>query len=196
MESTYQKKSHHFYSYIYVFGMFRVKHAHWSEGSVEPVKPCVGSSSAVMKCGCSCPCGTWFSSWAKSSVLKCVGLTNRCLVTGVETYLRQTQILMPNFVQCTGWFWPHNDATDYSCLYLKGIWDIFDTVSNPPHQCDPLPPHPPCLFQMSKMAAYHWSSSTDLHLWFKCQESSPNLKCTVVIWLFDVLVWSQEWAVV
>lgn len=52
------------------------------------------------------------------------------------------------------------------------------------------------LLKMSNTAAYDWSSSTDLHLWFKCQESSPILKCTVVIRLSDSLVWSQEWAVV
>lgn len=56
--------------------------------------------------------------------------------------------------------------------------------------------HPPLLLKMSNTAAYDWSSSTDLHLWFKCQESSPILKCTVVIRLSDSLVWSQEWAVV
>lgn len=49
---------------------------------------------------------------------------------------------------------------------------------------------------MSNTAAYDWSSSTDLHLWFKCQESSPILKCTVVIGLFDSLVWPQKRAVV
>lgn len=50
------------------------------------------------------------------------------------------------------------------------------------------------LLKMSNMAAYDWSSSTDLHLWYKCQESSPMLKCTVVIQLSDWLVWLQEGA--
>lgn len=52
----------------------------------------------------------------------------------------------------------------------------------------------PRLLKMSSTAAYEWSSSTDLHLWFKCQESSPILKCTVVIRLSDLLIWSQEQA--
>lgn len=55
--------------------------------------------------------------------------------------------------------------------------------------------HPPLLLETSHTAAYDWSSNADLHLWSKCQESSPILKCTVVIWLSDSLVWSQEWLV-
>lgn len=36
-------------------------------------------------------------------------------------------------------------------------------------------------------AASYRSSSMNLHLWFKCQESSPILKCTVVMWLSDLI---------
>lgn len=55
--------------------------------------------------------------------------------------------------------------------------------------------HPPRILKVSNTAAYDWSSSTDLHLWFTCQESSPILKCTVVIRLSDSLVWCQDRAV-
>lgn len=56
------------------------------------------------------------------------------------------------------------------------------------------PPFPPSLPRYDT-AASDWSLSTDLRLWFKCQESSPILTCTVVILRSD-LVWPHERAAV
>ena len=95
-----------------------------------------------------------------------------------------------------GWFCLHSYSTEYIhvCIWRKSgkIWYCFQS----PSSVWPFISTLPRLLKKSNTAAYDWSSSTDLHLWFKCQESSPILKCTVVIRLSDSLVRSQERAVV
>lgn len=93
-------------------------------------------------------------------------------------------LLMPSLVfsgsvlQCVGVGFR---VTAHSRLYLKGVGCFFDTLpALPSSQCDPL-----SLLKPSNATAYDRSSDTDLHLWFKCQESSPILTCTVVILLSD-----------
>lgn len=95
-----------------------------------------------------------------------------------------------------GWFWLHSNSTEYIHVCIWRESGKFLILFPIPLIIVTLYLHPPHLLKMSNTAAYDWSSSTDLHLWFKCQESSPILKCTVVIRLSDSLVWSQEWAVV
>lgn len=95
-----------------------------------------------------------------------------------------------------GWFWLLSNSTEYIHICMWRESGKFFILFSIPLISVTLDLHPPRLLKMSNTAAYDWSSSTDLHLWFKCQESSPILKCTVVIRLSDLLVWSQERAVV
>lgn len=96
----------------------------------------------------------------------------------------------------SGWFIPVGWWQPiHVCIWseIRGVFLILSPPSPPPDSSVwPFISHPPRLLLTSTTAAYDWSSSTDLHLWFKCQESSPILKCTVVIRLSDSLVWSQE----
>lgn len=76
------------------------------------------------------------------------------------------------------WCWLQSNST---FTYLKGVGCFFDTLpALPSSQCDPL-----SLLKPSNATAHARSSDTDPHLWFKCQESSPILTCTVVILLSD-----------
>lgn len=66
-----------------------------------------------------------------------------------------------------GQFGLHSYSTEFIhvCIW-RSLFIQFVT----PHQC-----HLLTSLKTSHMAASDWSSSTDLHLWSKCQESSPIL---------------------
>lgn len=157
---------------------------------MKTVKLLIAFSSTVRKSGCNCPNGTWSPACENPACLDWAGLNNKFAVPGFKerSSFKCQSVSSVQWISITvGRFWLQSNST-----FMKGVRGGFYTVSTPPRQCDPLSP---CLLKMSNMATYDWSSNTDLHLWFKCQESSPILKCTVVIRLSDSLVWSQEWVV-
>lgn len=77
----------------------------------------------------------------------------------------------------------HDNST--GCIHVFNRKGVFDSLLR--RQCNRLSPPSSPHSKMSNKAAYDWSSSTDLHLWSKCHESSPILKSTVITRLSDLL---------
>lgn len=140
--------------------------------------------------------GPWRAQWSEGLHSRKVAAIVQLVRDVVGGWIERTrgwfQKLLVGWISVpVGWFGASAEQHIHIC-----IWRAEPRL----RRCDPPPPPLPALscprlLKVSNTAAYDWSSSVDLHLWSKCQESSPILKCTVVTRLSDSMLRRQVWAV-